>query len=29
MNELTDFWANKARENEGAPGVEVELVSTE
>lgn len=29
MNELTDFWANKARENEGAPGVDVELVSTE
>ena len=29
MNELTDLWANKARENEGAENVEVELVSTE
>lgn len=29
MNELTDFWANKARENEGLDGVVVELVSTE
>lgn len=29
MNELTDFWANKARENEGLGEVAVELVSTE
>lgn len=29
MNELTDFWANKARENEGSEEVTVELVSTE
>ena len=29
MNELTDFWANKARENEGLGEVSVELVSTE
>ena len=29
MKELTDLWANKARENEGAENVEVELVSTE
>lgn len=29
MNELTDFWANKARENEGLGEVTVELVSTE
>ena len=29
MNELTDFWANKARGNEGLGEVAVELVSTE
>lgn len=29
MNELTDFWANKARESEGLGEVAVELVSTE
>lgn len=29
MNELTDFWANKARENEGLGEAAVELVSTE
>lgn len=29
MNELTDFWANKARENEGLGEVAVGLVSTE
>ena len=29
MNELTDFWANKAREKEGLGEVAVELVSTE
>ena len=29
MNELTDFWANKARKNEGTNEVNVELVSTE
>lgn len=29
MNELTDFWANKARENEALGEVAVELVSTE
>ena len=29
MNELTDFWANNARENEGLGEVAVELVSTE
>ena len=29
MNALTDFWANKARENEGLGEVAVELVSTE
>ena len=28
MNELTDFWANRARQNEGTEEVKVELVST-